>query len=170
MLQVGASPNRLARVVRELARVSGRDGLVAGQIVDVSWAGSEEADLDRLEFIHLHKTAALLEGAVVAGAVLGGGTEEEIGRLRRFARCIGLLFQVVDDILDVTKTSTELGKTAGKDVAAEKVTYPKVLGLERSRELAEELRREAKEQLLGFDPEKAMPLVALTDFIACRDN
>ncbi|KAJ8621074.1 hypothetical protein MRB53_029603 [Persea americana] len=166
----GAPPDRVARAVCELARAAGRDGLVAGQIVDVCSEGSGEVGLERLEYIHLHKTAALLEGAVVAGGILGGGTEEEIGRLRRFARCIGLLFQVVDDILDVTKSSTELGKTAGKDVAAEKVTYPKMLGLEGSRELAEELRKEAKEQLMGFDPEKAMPLVALTDFIACRNN
>ncbi|RWR95691.1 geranylgeranyl diphosphate synthase 3 [Cinnamomum micranthum f. kanehirae] len=166
----GAPPDRVARAVGELARAAGRDGLVAGQIVDVCSEGSGEVGLERLEYIHLHKTAALLEGAVVAGGILGGGTEEEIGRLRRFARCIGLLFQVVDDILDVTKSSAELGKTAGKDVAAEKVTYPKMLGLEGSRVLAEELRKEAKEQLIEFDPEKAMPLVALTDFIACRNN
>lgn len=166
----GAPPDRVARAVGELARAAGRDGLVAGQIVDVCSEGSGEVGLERLEYIHLHKTAALLEGAVVSGGILGGGTEEEIGRLRRFARCIGLLFQVVDDILDVTKSSTELGKTAGKDVAAEKVTYPKMLGLEGSRELAEELRKEAKEQLIEFDQEKAMPLVALTDFIARRNN
>ncbi|KAH9625800.1 hypothetical protein KSS87_004602, partial [Heliosperma pusillum] len=94
----------------------------------------------------------------------------EIERLRRFARRVGLLFQVVDDILDVTKSSEELGKTAGKDLVADKVTFPKLIGIEKSREYAERLNKEAKEELVGFDPYKAMPLIALADYIAYRQN
>eukprot|EP00262_Sarcandra_glabra_P020575 TRINITY_DN825_c0_g1_i2.p1 TRINITY_DN825_c0_g1~~TRINITY_DN825_c0_g1_i2.p1 ORF type:complete len:391 (-),score=39.00 TRINITY_DN825_c0_g1_i2:66-1238(-) len=167
---VGASSDRIVRAIGELAKAIGTEGLVAGQVVDICSAGVAEVGLDKLEFIHVHKTAALLEGAVVIGAILGGGSHEEVEKLRKFARCIGLLFQVVDDILDVTKSSQELGKTAGKDLVADKATYPKLLGLEKSREFAEELNREAKEQLSGFDPYKAMPLICLANYIAYRQN
>ncbi|KAL6012387.1 Geranylgeranyl pyrophosphate synthase [Asimina triloba] len=166
----GAPGERVVRAVGELARSIGREGLAAGQVVDVVSEGMEDVGLEHLELIHSHKTGALLEGSVVMGAVLGGGGEEEIGRLREFAKSIGLLFQVVDDILDVTRSSDELGKTAGKDLAADKATYPRLVGLERAKELAEELNREAKEQLQGFDPAKAAPLIALADYIAYRQN
>lgn len=90
--------------------------------------------------------------------------------MRKFARCIGLLFQVVDDILDETKLSKELGKTAGKDKIAGKLTYPKVMGLEKSKEFVMKLKRDAKDNLLGFDLDKVKPLIALTNFIANRNN
>ncbi|KAL0431283.1 UNVERIFIED_CONTAM: Geranylgeranyl pyrophosphate synthase, chloroplastic [Sesamum radiatum] len=166
----GVNSERIVRVISELAKCIGSEGLVAGQVVDISSEGLSEVGLDHLEFIHLHKTAALLEASVVLGAILGGGNDEEVDRLRKFARCIGLLFQVVDDILDVTKSSQELGKTAGKDLVADKTTYPKLLGIEKSRELAERLNREAQEQLVVFDPVKAAPLIALANYIAYRDN
>ncbi|XP_059636345.1 geranylgeranyl pyrophosphate synthase, chloroplastic-like [Cornus florida] len=166
----GVSPARIVSAVGELAKSIGAEGLVAGQVVDISSTGVSDVGLDQLEFIHVHKTAALLEAAVVLGAVLGGGEDEEVEKLRKFARCIGLLFQVVDDILDVTKSSQELGKTAGKDLVADKVTYPKLMGLEKSREFAEKLNREAKDQLAEFDPHKAAPLIALANYIAHRQN
>ncbi|XP_058072590.1 geranylgeranyl pyrophosphate synthase, chloroplastic-like [Magnolia sinica] len=167
---VGASPGQVIRAIAELAKAIGSEGLVAGQVVDISSTGVQDVGLEQLEFIHLHKTAALLEGAVVIGAILGGGSDKEVEKLRKFAQCIGLLFQVVDDILDVTKSSQELGKTAGKDLVADKVTYPKLLGLEKSREFAEKLNREAQDQLLGFNPEKAAPLISLANYIAYRQN
>ncbi|XP_058081213.1 geranylgeranyl pyrophosphate synthase, chloroplastic-like [Magnolia sinica] len=167
---LGIPSDRIVRAVGELARTIGGDGLAAGQIVDISSEGMQDVGLDHLELIHLHKTGALLEGSVVMGGILGGGSHEEIEKLRKYAKCIGLLFQVVDDILDVTKSSDELGKTAGKDLTADKVTYPKLLGLERSKELAEELNQQAKDQLLGFDSEKAAPLISLADYIAYRQN
>ncbi|NP_001392247.1 (2E,6E)-farnesyl diphosphate synthase, chloroplastic [Hevea brasiliensis] len=167
---LNVSSARIVRAVGELAKAIGAEGLVAGQVVDINSEGSSEVDLEKLEFIHIHKTAKLLEGAVVLGAILGGGTDEEVEKLRKYARDIGLLFQVVDDILDVTKSSQELGKTAGKDLVADKVTYPKLLGIEKSREFAEKLNKEAQEQLAGFDPEKAAPLIALANYIAYRQN
>ncbi|KAJ4965899.1 hypothetical protein NE237_017748 [Protea cynaroides] len=167
---VGVPPARIVRVVEELAKVVGTEGLVAGQVVDIGSTGLSDVGLEQLEFIHIHKTAALLEGSVVIGAILGGGSDEQIERLRKFARSIGLLFQVVDDILDVTKSSKELGKTAGKDLLADKITYPKLLGLEKSRELAEKLNKEANKELSGFDPETAAPLIALANYIAYRQN
>ncbi|KAL5199076.1 hypothetical protein ABZP36_002588 [Zizania latifolia] len=164
-------PARVVRSIGELARCIGSEGLVAGQVVDLEMTGSAEpVPIDRLEYIHLHKTAALLEASVVIGAILGGGSDEQIERLRKYARSIGLLFQVVDDILDVTKSSEELGKTAGKDLASDKTTYPKLLGLEKSREFAERLLSDARGQLSGFDKEKAAPLLHLANYIAYRQN
>ncbi|KAL8466614.1 hypothetical protein ACS0TY_035602 [Phlomoides rotata] len=165
----GVAAERVLAAVGELAKAIGTEGLVAGQVVDLSSTGAD-VGLDTLEFIHVHKTAALLEAAVVLGAILGGGSDEQVEKLRTFARKIGLLFQVVDDILDVTKSSEELGKTAGKDLAVDKTTYPKLLGLEKAREFAEKLNEEAKLQLIDFDPRKAAPLVALADYIAHRGN
>lgn len=168
----GVSPARVVRAVSELAKSVGGEGLVAGQVMDIDSEGLSlsEVKLERLEFIHVHKTAVLLEAAVVLGAIMGGGSDEDVERLRKFARCIGLLFQVVDDILDVTKSSEELGKTAGKDLVADKVTYPKLLGIQKSKEFADKLIKDAKEQLAGFDPDKAAPLFALTNYIAYRQN
>lgn len=164
------SPAQVVRAVGELANVIGAEGLVAGQVVDLDSEGAVDVGLEQLEFIHIHKTAKLLEGSVVLGAIIGGGSDDEVERLRKFARGIGLLFQVVDDILDVTKSSEELGKTAGKDLLADKVTFPKLMGIEKSREYAERLIKEAKQQLAGFDQDKAKPLIALADYIAYRQN
>ncbi|XP_019172979.1 PREDICTED: geranylgeranyl pyrophosphate synthase, chloroplastic-like [Ipomoea nil] len=166
----GVPSEKIVRVIGELAKSIGAEGLVAGQVVDICSEGISDVGLEHLKFIHLHKTAALLEASVVLGAILGGGTEEEVAKLRKFARNIGLLFQVVDDILDVTKSSKELGKTAGKDLIADKVTYPKLLGIQKSREFAEQLNKEAQAQLSGFDQGKVAPLIALANYIAYREN
>lgn len=161
---------RVLRVLADLGTAVGAEGLVAGQIVDIASENDPTVGLDQLEYIHLHKTAALLEVSVISGAILGGASEEEIARLRNYAQYIGLGFQVVDDILDCTKTTEELGKTAGKDEAVNKATYPKFLGLEKSKELAAELIRKAKAELSVFDQRKAAPLLGLADFIAYRQN
>ncbi|WOK95455.1 hypothetical protein Cni_G04162 [Canna indica] len=165
------SPDQIVRAVGELARCVGAEGLVAGQVADLEATGlGTPVNQEQLEFIHLHKTAVLLEASVVIGAIVGGASDDQIERLRKYARCIGLLFQVVDDILDVTKSSEELGKTAGKDLASDKTTYPKLLGLEKSREFAEELLKESRSQLSGFDAIKIAPLVHLADYIAYRQK
>ncbi|CAN7011504.1 geranylgeranyl pyrophosphate synthase 10, mitochondrial [Brassica rapa] len=167
-------PERVLRAVQVMTQAVGTEGLVAGQAEDLAGEGmsfeENEAGLEHLEFIHIHKTASLLEAAAVVGALMGGGSDEEIERLRKYARCIGLMFQVVDDVLDVTRSSEELGKTAGKDVMAGKLTYPKVMGVEKSREYAERLNREAREHLRGFDSDKAAPLLFLADYIVNRQN
>ncbi|KAL4545361.1 hypothetical protein Ndes2526B_g00041 [Nannochloris sp. 'desiccata'] len=155
----GVAPERVLQVIVELGKAVGSEGLVAGQVVDIKSEGAgAEVGLDTLEYIHHHKTAALLEAAVVSGAILGGANEAEIAKLRKYSRDIGLAFQVVDDILDITATTEELGKTAGKDLAVAKATYPSLVGLDRSKEIANELIEEAKAQLVDWPMAKAAPL------------
>lgn len=161
---------KIVRVIAFLGKATGVEGVVAGQVVDMACEGNSACSLETLEYIHLRKTAALLEGSVVCGAILGGATDKEIERLRTYARNVGLLFQVVDDILDVTQTSEQLGKTAGKDLVTDKATYPKLLGMEGARELATNLNETAKEQLSTFDPQKTAPLLGLVDYITYRTN
>ncbi|MDP6309414.1 MAG: polyprenyl synthetase family protein, partial [Prochlorococcaceae cyanobacterium ETNP14_MAG_4] len=164
----GVAPERLLKVVGELSVVAGAPGLVGGQVVDLECEG-KQVDLDTLEFIHLHKTGALLSACVICGALIGGAEEDLIDALRIYARGIGLAFQIIDDILDVTASSDVLGKTAGKDLIADKTTYPKLLGLEESRRRAELLVSEAKAALEPWTA-SAAPLLALADYITSRDR
>ena len=164
----GVPPDRLLKVVGELSLVAGAPGLVGGQVVDLESEG-KDVDLDTLEYIHLHKTGALLSACVITGATIGGADEALIAALRVYARGIGLAFQIIDDILDITASSEVLGKTAGKDLIADKTTYPKLLGLEESRRRADALVSEAKAVLKPWE-QRAMPLLALADFITSRDR
>ncbi|GMY10689.1 geranylgeranyl pyrophosphate synthase, chloroplastic-like [Fagus crenata] len=163
-------PARIVRGIGELAKSIGSQGVIAGQVLDISSQRNSNVNLEQLEYIHLHKTAAMLEGTGVIGAVLGGGSDEEVEKVRNFARYVGWLFQVVDDILDVTKSSQELGKPAGKDFEDDKVTYPRLMGIEKSREFAKKLNKLALDQLSEFDPQKTAPLVALANYIARRQK
>ena len=168
----GVPAERLLAVVAELSLASGAPGLVGGQVVDLESEG-KPVDLDTLEYIHLHKTGALLRACVVSGALVAGAPEPLLDALRTYARGIGLAFQIIDDILDVTASSEVLGKTAGKDLAADKTTYPKLLGLEESRRRAEALVAEAQEALApwaGDDGRRAAPLLSLATYITSRDR
>ena len=170
----GVPADRLLKVVGELSLVSGAPGLVGGQVVDLECEG-KQVDLETLEYIHLHKTGALLKACVITGALIGGADDAQLESLRTYARGIGLAFQIVDDILDVTASSDVLGKTAGKDLVADKTTYPKLLGLEESRERARVLISEAKSSLDAFKPAggglaQAAPLLALADYVVGRDR
>ncbi|GAA0161548.1 acyltransferase [Lithospermum erythrorhizon] len=168
---IGVSDARLVRVMGELARLIGSKGAAAGQFADLYNGGDEIDDfLERLEYIHLHKTGAFCEAAAVCGAILGGASDEEIDKLRKFSRCTGLLFQVIDDVLDVTKSAQEIGKTTGKDLVNGKLTYPSLIGVDKSLELAYKLNQEAKGHLSSFDPQKAAPLIAMADFIVSRQK
>jgi geranylgeranyl diphosphate synthase type II len=164
----GVEPERLLKVIGEMSLAAGAPGLVGGQIVDLASEGVE-VDLDTLEYIHLHKTGALLQASVLTGAMIAGAEENLLLALRRYSRAIGLAFQIIDDILDVTASSEVLGKTAGKDLAADKTTYPKLLGLEASRERAENLVKEAREVLEPWSA-AAQPLLSLAGYITARDR
>ncbi|KAJ9510705.1 hypothetical protein QJQ45_027665 [Haematococcus lacustris] len=165
----GVPAEAVLKVIMELGRAVGAQGLSAGQAVDIKSEG-QEVGLEVLEYIHHHKTAALLEAAVVCGALVGGADTATVEKLRKYALNIGLAFQVIDDILDVTQTTETLGKTAAKDLAVNKTTYPKLLGLEASRKVADDLIREAIAQLDEFEPARKAPMVALAHFIGYRKN
>ena len=164
----GVPAERLLAIVARLASAAGAPGLVGGQMLDLDSEG-KRVPLARLEEIHLRKTAALLEVSVTSGALVAGAGPELLALLSRYARNIGLAFQIIDDILDVTADSATLGKTAGKDERAEKSTYPALLGLEASRERACALVAEAKE-VLQEQSEQALPLLSLADFIINRNS
>ncbi len=163
------APERVLKVIALLGRAVGAAGLVGGQVVDLESEGKLDVSQETLDFIHTHKTAALLEACVVSGGFLAGLATPELQRLSRYAQNIGLAFQIVDDILDITATQAELGKTAGKDLQAQKVTYPSLWGLEESRRQAHQLIAAAKEELAFFG-ESAKPLLAIADFITNRKH
>ncbi|MDD5298530.1 MAG: polyprenyl synthetase family protein [Rhodocyclaceae bacterium] len=155
----------LVQGVRLLAQASGSRGMAGGQAMDLAGVG-QQLSLEELEFMHIHKTGALIRAAVL----LGAGTalpDPELASLDHYAKRCGLLFQVVDDILDVEASTATLGKTAGKDAADNKPTYVSLLGLSRAKELAAELHRECLDALSGFGP-RGERLVQLTDFIVAR--
>jgi len=123
-------------IIEEIAKGTGTlNGMIGGQVVDLE-AEHTKADAETLEYIHRSKTAALITASVVSGGIYAGGTSDQIHQLRCYGQAIGLAFQIVDDILDITQTSEQLGKTAGKDIASEKATYPALFGLEASRRKA----------------------------------
>ncbi|OKH27387.1 geranylgeranyl diphosphate synthase CrtE [Chroogloeocystis siderophila] len=160
---------RVLQVISRLGRAVGAAGLVGGQVVDLESEGKADVSIDTLNFIHNHKTAALLEACVACGAILAGAPEADLQRLTRYAQNIGLAFQIVDDILDITATQEELGKTAGKDLQAQKATYPSIWGLEESQRQARQLVQAAIAELDSFG-EKALPLQAIAEFITSRTH
>merc|ERR1711865_1347744 len=165
-------PSKILDVIARVGKCVGSKGLVGGQVLDMlceGKRGKRDVTLDDLKWIHTHKTAALLVSAVACGAILGGANEEEVEACEKFALNIGLAFQVADDILDVTGTTEDLGKTAAKDLDADKTTYPKLLGLEESKIEAKRLVDEAKASLSPYG-ERAAPLLAIADYIIERTN
>ena len=164
--ELGA-PDRQLEMVRVLAHASGSRGMAGGQAIDLDSVG-KTLNQPELELMHALKTGALIRAAVLLGALCGESLDDEaLAQLDRFAKRAGLLFQVVDDILDCTASTATLGKTAGKDAAADKPTYVSLLGLEPARKFSDELRTQAVEALSKFG-ERARRLIELTDFITYR--
>jgi geranylgeranyl diphosphate synthase type II len=162
-------PQKVLQVIARLAKAVGASGLVGGQVVDLESEGNSDIQEETLTFIHTHKTGALLEACVVCGGILAGATDDELERLSRYAQNIGLAFQIVDDILDITATQEELGKTAGKDLVAQKATYPSLWGLEVSKAKAQNLVDAASSELEPFG-ERAQALVGIANFITTRTH
>jgi geranylgeranyl diphosphate synthase, type II len=157
---------RVLEVVRRLGLAASAMGLVGGQVVDIESEG-KQISLETLQYIHEHKTGALLEISVVSGALLGGASPQQVELLSSYAHKVGLAFQIIDDVLDITATDEQLGKTAGKDLAQAKATYPSFWGVEASQAKAQQLIAEAKAILKPFG-EKAVILEHLADFITQR--
>lgn len=156
-------------LVKRLAIASGAQGMVGGQMLDMAAEISAVENVLEVERIHLHKTGALLRYCCEAGALLAGSTLDQLKACSRYGKAVGLLFQIADDILDATATSDELGKSAGKDAAQNKATYVSLLGLEKSRELAEDTRDIALEALSPLG-EEGKGLTALTHYIYGRNS
>src|SRR6266852_7496743 len=162
-------PEARVRIIEEIARGTGTiNGMIGGQVVDLE-AERTKPDAETLEYIHRSKTAALITASVVTGGIYAGASSEQVSQLRSFGQAIGLAFQIVDDVLDVTQTSEQLGKTAGKDFASEKATYPALFGLEESRKRAAELLKSADEALKSLGPRAAV-LKDLARFLIEREN
>jgi geranylgeranyl diphosphate synthase type II len=160
-------PEARVRIIEEIARGTGTiDGMIGGQVVDLE-AEHTKADVTTLEYIHRAKTAALITASVVSGGIYAGGNEHEVEKLRAFGQSIGLAFQIVDDVLDVTQTSEQLGKTAGKDTAAEKATYPALFGIDESLKKADALVESAFASLESFGS-RAGTLKSLARFLVER--
>ena len=154
------------QMVRLLAQASGSRGMAGGQAIDLASVG-KPLNLTELEFMHIHKTGALIRASVLLGAQCGTLDESTEAALDHYAKCIGLAFQVVDDVLDAEAPTATLGKTAGKDAADNKPTYVSLLGVARARELAQELRADAHKALAGLG-EPAERLRQLADFVVER--
>lgn len=155
------------RIIAEIARGTGTvNGMIGGQVVDIE-AEHTKPDLKMLEYIHRAKTAALITASVVSGGLYAGADGKAVEKLRSFGQSIGLAFQIVDDVLDVTQTSEQLGKTAGKDTAAEKATYPALFGIDESLKKADTLVETADAALESFGS-RAESLKSLAQFLVER--
>ena len=162
-----ANAERRVQIIAEVGAAAGTvSGMVGGQVADIEAEG-KPVDAAGLEYIHRSKTAALIRASIVAGALAGGASGEDVERLRRFGEAIGWAFQVVDDILDVEESSAALGKTAGKDQAQNKATYPALFGIEKSREFARELAARADRELDCYG-ERATRLRAIAEYLIVR--
>ena len=160
-------PDARVRIIEEIARGTGTvDGMIGGQVKDLE-AERQKPDAATLEYIHRSKTGALITASLVTGGIYAGGSHAEIQRLRDFGRSIGLAFQIVDDVLDVTQSSEQLGKTAGKDTVSEKATYPALFGIQESLKKADALVISACNALDSFG-KRADTLKDLAHFLIQR--
>ncbi|MCY8954562.1 (2E,6E)-farnesyl diphosphate synthase [Bacillus cereus] len=162
------SAEKKVRLVLELAKAAGPEGMVGGQVADMEAEG-KRLTIDELEYIHKHKTGKLLEFAVLAGAILSDATEEQEEKLLTFAKYIGLAFQIRDDILDVEGTEEEIGKPIGSDLSNEKSTYTTLFTVDRAKDILEETIAEAKGAISSLQLQDEY-LLSICDLIAKRNN
>ncbi|ACM20978.1 (2E,6E)-farnesyl-diphosphate synthase [Geotalea daltonii FRC-32] len=162
-------PAALVQVIQEISCCAGSRGMVGGQVVDMESEGNAEIDLATVQYIHTHKTGALIKASVKSGALLGGASSKDAESLTRYGEAIGLAFQIADDILDIEGTTEEIGKDAGSDEARGKATYPAVMGLAEAKIRAAELVDIALDALSAFDG-KADPLREIASYIVKRKS
>ncbi|EJR66192.1 hypothetical protein IIO_00808 [Bacillus cereus VD115] len=162
------SAEKKVRLVLELAKAAGPEGMVGGQVADMEAEG-KQLTIDELEYIHKHKTGKLLEFAVLAGAILSNATKEQEEKLLEFAKYIGLAFQIRDDILDVEGTEEEIGKPIGSDVSNEKSTYTTLFTVDRAKNILEETIAKAKDAISSLQLQDEY-LLSICDLIAKRNN
>ncbi|MBP1740661.1 MAG: IspA, partial [Deltaproteobacteria bacterium] len=162
----GADPQSLLRVIQLVGSAAGYQGMVGGQVVDIQSEG-KPVDSSLVEFIHSHKTGALIHASVTSGAILGGGTDEQVKAISSFGEKIGLAFQIADDILDIEGDSKTMGKGVGGDARKKKITFPAAVGLQKAKDIQKEMVDQAVIALKIFD-EKADPLRHIAIYIIER--
>lgn len=162
----GISTSALLKAVREVAFSAGACGMVGGQVQDII-SENAEPDVDTLEFIHTHKTAALIAASVKMGPILAGSGKKNLRALTKYGENIGLVFQIIDDILDIEGTTGMLGKTTGSDKRNKKMTYPSLFGMAGTKQQAEDLISKAVDALASFSPE-AEPLREIARYLLDR--
>jgi geranylgeranyl diphosphate synthase type II len=165
---VETSPRKLLSIVSELSCASGPEGMVGGQTMDIIFEGKKARKKD-LYYIHTHKTGTLIRASVRIGAILAGASPSRLNALTEYGEKVGYAFQVIDDILNVTGTKEELGKSTGTDDARGKNTYPSIYGLNKSRQIAENLVNDSLNALKGLN-NKAEPLAEIAKYIMARRN
>ncbi len=167
LARLQCSAEQRIRIVEELSHATGTiEGMIGGQVMDLEYE-HKRADATTLEYIHRAKTGALITASLLTGCIYANANSTELQRVREFGRAAGLAFQIADDILDVTQTSEQLGKTAGKDVASEKSTYPALFGLPKAEEMADRLINEACSALDSFGA-RAETLKAIARYLVER--
>ena len=161
------NPNKYLKAINEIAKTSGIYGMIGGQVVDIQ-SENKQISKERLDYIHNNKTAAIIIGCMRAGAIIGNATEEQLENITKYAKNIGLSFQIVDDILDIIGDESKLGKKVGSDIENQKSTYPSLIGLEESKKVAYELIKEAKNSIELIDSNSKF-LNGLADYIIDRE-
>lgn len=161
------NPEKYLKAINEIAKSAGIYGMIGGQVVDVQ-SENQQIPKEKLDYIHNNKTAAIMIGCMRAGAIIGNANEEELDKITKYANNIGLSFQIVDDILDIVGDESKLGKKVGSDIENNKSTYPSLLGLEKSKEIARTLINEAKENINELS-EHVDFLNGLADYIIDRE-
>jgi len=160
------SPDKVTEVIRVAVKAAGYRGMIGGQVIDLE-CENRKVDLATVEYMHIHKTGALLSASLEIGAVLGGGDQAQTSALKNYGHHIGLAFQITDDLLDVEGDPALMGKTPGSDDAKKKMTYPALLGIAQSKNAAKEHVESAFEALAGFDV-RAEPLRAIARYLLVR--
>lgn len=164
----GSNSTQILQIIKEVSRASGTAGMIGGQVVDIL-SEQEKPTADLLNYIHNHKTGALIEASVRMGAILGGANAEQLAALTQYARQLGLAFQITDDILDVVGDTSKIGKPVGSDEKNEKATFPAFYGLEQSHLMAKQAVESAIAALEPFGQQGEI-LVQLAQYLLCRES
>ncbi len=162
--------NRYLKVINIISHCAGYNGMIGGQVVDILYENkNEKLSKEILNYIHEHKTGALFQAALKAGAIIAGANSQQLNNLAKYGHYFGLAFQIIDDILDIEGNVEDLGKPVGSDQKNEKATFPAIYGLEESKVMAAESVEKAIESLDSFG-EKAQPLISLANYVLSRKN
>ena len=165
----GVSSGKLIKIIGMISRYAGINGMIGGQMIDIE-SEKKKVPLETLKYIHENKTGKLIKLPVEIGAIICDATKEEYKALERYSECIGLAFQIKDDILDIEGDFQKIGKPVGSDLELEKTTYPSLFGMDKSREILKELIEDSKKSLSIFPKDKIQKFIELADYIGIRES